>query len=150
MALAPGQATKEFQIQIDREWAEIMGNVKKAVIYLAMEGLAKVQEKSPVADPSTWQNPRPHVGGTFRANWLISIGTPSDATTMSLSEFAGMNASALASYAGAAGFPVIYLANNLPYALRLENGWSRQAPGGVLALTVAELEAIAANLGSRV
>ncbi|WP_108482262.1 hypothetical protein [Oceaniglobus ichthyenteri] len=138
MALAPGQATKEFQIQIDREWAAIMGNVQKAVIYLATEGLAKVQEKSPVDL------------GTFRANWLISIGEPSDATTMSLSEFAGMNAAALASYAGVDGLPIIYLQNSLPYSLRLENGWSGQAPAGVLAITVAELEAIASNLGSRV
>jgi hypothetical protein len=61
-----------------------------------------------------------------------------------------MNAQALASYAGKDGWPVIYLQNSLPYALRLENGWSKQAPGGVLALTVNELEAIANSLGSRI
>lgn len=27
--------------------------------------------------------------------------------------------------------PIIYIQNNLPYALRLEHGWSQQAPTGV-------------------
>ncbi|AOA58215.1 hypothetical protein [Acinetobacter larvae] len=29
----------------------------------------------------------------------------------------------------------VYIQNNLPYALRLENGWSQQAPSGIYALT---------------
>ena len=28
-------------------------------------------------------------------------------------------------------YPVVYLQNNLPYAERIENGWSQQAPTGV-------------------
>nr|DAU36813.1 MAG TPA: tail component [Caudoviricetes sp.] len=28
-------------------------------------------------------------------------------------------------------YPLIYIQNNLPYALRLEHGWSQQAPTGV-------------------
>jgi hypothetical protein len=133
-----GQATRDFEIEIHREWLAMLDKMRELVIYIATEGLAGVQEKSPVDI------------GTFRANWLISIGSPSDRTTMSLSEFGAMNAQALASYAGKDGWPVIYLQNSLPYALRLENGWSKQAPGGVLALTVNELEAIANSLGSRI
>lgn len=30
-------------------------------------------------------------------------------------------------------YPIIYLQNNLPYAVRIENGWSKQAPTGVYA-----------------
>ncbi|NBT33816.1 MAG: hypothetical protein EBT13_18445 [Rhodobacteraceae bacterium] len=37
--------------------------------------------------------------------------------------------------------PIIYIQNNLPYANRLENGWSGQAPQGMVALTVAEVSA---------
>ena len=37
--------------------------------------------------------------------------------------------------------PPIYIQNNLPYANRLENGWSNQAPAGMVALTIAEVEA---------
>ena len=37
---------------------------------------------------------------------------------------------------------VIYLVNNLPYAKRIEEGWSRQAPIGVVGLTVLEFQKI--------
>ena len=30
-------------------------------------------------------------------------------------------------------YPTIYLQNNLPYVVRIENGWSKQAPFGVYA-----------------
>jgi hypothetical protein len=36
---------------------------------------------------------------------------------------------------------VVWLSNNLPYANRLENGWSKQAPAGMVNLTFAELQA---------
>jgi hypothetical protein len=124
------KASIEFASEINAEWLAMMGGVRDAVIYLATEALARVTEKSPFDL------------GTFQNNWLISIGAPNDGTTMTLGEFGAMSAGALASYATATGFPVLYLQNNLPYALRLENGWSRQAPAGVLAMTVAELEMI--------
>ena len=134
--------TQDFASEIDAEWLEMQGGVRDAMIYIVTEGLARVTEKSPVSDPSTWKNPRPHVGGFFRANWLLSIGNPTDDTTESLGAFAGRNSGSIASFAASQGFPMIYLQNNLPYALRLENGWSKQAPSGVLAMTVAELEQI--------
>lgn len=125
-----GKATKDFISEIDTAWLEMMGGIRDAVLYICTEGLARVTEKSPVDL------------GTFQNNWLVSIGSPSDATTMTLGQFGAMSAAAIASYATADGFPMIYLQNNLPYALRLENGWSKQAPSGVLAMTVAELEMI--------
>ena len=33
----------------------------------------------------------------------------------------------------------IIIQNNLPYANRLENGWSKQAPKGMVALTLSEM-----------
>lgn len=131
-----GQATQDFISELDAEWLAMMGGVRDAVIYIATEGLARVTEKSPVDV------------GTFQNNWLVSIGQPDDSTTMTLGQFAAMSAQAIASYATATGFPMIYLQNNLPYALRLENGWSRQAPSGVLAMTVAELEQIWSGMPS--
>jgi hypothetical protein len=37
---------------------------------------------------------------------------------------------------------VFYLANNVPYAQRIEDGWSRQAPTGLVALTAMEFQNI--------
>lgn len=36
-----------------------------------------------------------------------------------------------------------YFANSLPYAFRLENGWSKQAPMGMVKVTTAEWRDIA-------
>ena len=33
----------------------------------------------------------------------------------------------------------VFLTNNLPYAERLENGWSKQAPNGMVRLSVMEI-----------
>ena len=35
---------------------------------------------------------------------------------------------------------VFYLVNNLPYIRRLEQGWSQQAPAGMVAVTVSEFQ----------
>jgi hypothetical protein len=35
---------------------------------------------------------------------------------------------------------IIYLTNSLPYARRLEYGWSKQAPAGMVRITVANFE----------
>ena len=53
---------RDFAVQLDLEWAELMGGVGKAVQFVATEGLAMAQELSPVDT------------GQFRANWLASAG----------------------------------------------------------------------------
>jgi hypothetical protein len=40
---------------------------------------------------------------------------------------------------------VIYLVNNLPYGPSLERGHSRQAPTGMVGITVAEFQAVAGS-----
>lgn len=37
-------------------------------------------------------------------------------------------------------YTVVWIANGLPYAERLENGWSKQAPAGMVRLTVLEVQ----------
>ncbi len=74
--------------------------------------------------------------GRFRANWNISYGTPdvtfTDATNQSRS---------LSQLAKTASLPVggvSFLANGLPYANELEFGSSKQAPMGMIRVTVNE------------
>jgi hypothetical protein len=122
---------REWALEIDREWAETMGGIHRAVVYVATEALAKVQTKSPVDT------------GQFKSNWLVSVGRLDPSTQEGAgSAFAAKSSAALSAYAAAEGFPAIYLQNNLKYAGRLEDGYSRQAPSGMVALTVAELAAM--------
>lgn len=78
-----------------------------------------------------------YVGGRFRASWTVSKGFP---TTEAPPESTDVNrALSEAAEVLALGLgDVLYLVNNLPYAQRLEYGWSSQAPAGVVRLTAME------------
>lgn len=68
--------------------------------------------------------------GRFRGNWFPSHGL----VLQEVSEAAGSNDS-YARLARVYEFPVggiVYMTNNLPYAQRLEHGWSKQAPTGMV------------------
>lgn len=80
-----------------------------------------------------------YTGGRFRANWTVTIGSPSETTTEKVdpSGNAAITAGAAVLKKAKLG-TVVYLMNNLPYAQRLEEGWSKQAPVGMVRVTVAE------------
>jgi hypothetical protein len=84
----------------------------------------------------------PVLTGAFRGNWMLSIGQPAFSTDKSkkLKEDGAALAATNAAVAGmgkeAIG-SVIYWTNSMPYAYRLEHGWSKQAPNGMVAVTVA-------------
>lgn len=87
--------------------------------------------------------------GRARANWQVSLGAPADSEvgwegyTPGAVEANGAAAAAQALKDGAGTIQkakaevAIYLSNNLPYIERLENGWSQQAPAGMVRITIA-------------
>lgn len=103
--------------------------------------------KSPVGDPSYWKfDPPPgYVGGRFRANWQYGDAVLPEGFLDTIDPNGG---NTIAGFAAKIKVDVFdrshYLINNLPYAKRLEEGWSRQAPYGMVALTVNEFRPIAA------
>ncbi len=95
---------------------------------------------TPVGEPSLWQSPPPkgYIGGTARGNWQASINTPIMRETNRVDESGGATISAAQSAIDQAFGNVYYLTNNVPYIRRLEyEGWSTQAPSGMLRITVA-------------
>jgi len=117
----------------------------EAVRQIVLDLHARVDARSPVGDAKYWQSPPPkgYVGGRFRANWQLGVGTMPGGT-IAAPDPGGANVRAriIASVPEQASGKVYYLANNLPYAQRIENGWSRQAPQGVVALAMAEVQSI--------
>lgn len=96
--------------------------------------------------------------GRARANWQPSIGAPAsgivDATD---TDGAATVAKVKAVVARMDAGDVIYLANNLPYIMQLEeggypagpmivDGFSRKAPNGMVALTVQEFAAVVSQI----
>jgi hypothetical protein len=104
--------------------------------------------KSPVGDATYWKHDAPpgYVGGRFRANWLYGAGSPDERTLVREPDPTGANAiSAIVGNLNEVNNPRIvhYITNSLPYAMRLEEGWSyRQAPQGMVGLTVLEFEPV--------
>lgn len=98
---------------------------------IALEAFSRVVLMSPVDT------------GRFRGNWQVAIGNlphgtidlndPSGSAALGAiqSEIAKLNAG-----------QTIYLINNLPYARRLEYGWSKQAPAGMVRVTVQQFQPI--------
>jgi len=97
----------------------------------ALTLFGNIVKQSPVGNPSLWaSNPPPnYVGGSFRANWQASINSRETGTVESTNATAA-NASIASAVSNAKLGDTIYFTNNLPYALRLEQGWSTQAPSG--------------------
>lgn len=78
--------------------------------------------------------------GRARANWQTTIGSPAEGEVVSY-DAGGAAGQAIASGADAIskaeGDITIFLTNNVPYIERLENGWSQQAPNGMVRQTIA-------------
>jgi len=76
--------------------------------------------------------------GRFRGNWQVTKGTPAVGQVGRLDPGGALaNAEALKALSLPLG-GVVYMTNNLPYARRLENGYSDQAPAGMVRLSVFE------------
>ena len=79
--------------------------------------------------------------GRFRGNWMFAAGAVPRQTVETLDPTGQTTLSRLIAQIGTTGAGgVTYLANSLPYAVRLENGWSKQAPAGMVRITVQEFQ----------
>ena len=125
-----------FSRELD-EWydREVEQRILQLLRLIGMEVLRRLVLKSPVDT------------GRFRGNWSVAIGAAdtSEKDTTDKSGQATIQAGT-AVVSGLSKAQAIWLTNNLPYAERIENGWSQQAPAGVVAVTIAEIEAFFARV----
>jgi hypothetical protein len=79
--------------------------------------------------------------GRARANWQVGIGTAPSGEVTQRDKTGEATVSAGNQKLGTFKCgPSIWFANNLPYAVPLEYGWSKQAPGGMVRLAAAEFQ----------
>lgn len=114
--------------------------VRKVVLDIG----ARVVLRTPVGDGKYWKSPPPpgYIGGHARANWQYGEGSVPQGFTGAIDASGQVSLSSIAKIKPDAAGKVHYLTNNLPYAQRLENGWSRQAPHGMVAVTVVEFQSL--------
>lgn len=80
--------------------------------------------------------------GRARSNWQTTINTPASGNLSSFDRNGSNALSQAARIAATAdGDDTIWLVNNLPYIIRLEYGYSDQAPQGMLRLSVQQFRA---------
>lgn len=94
--------------------------------------------------------------GRFRGAWAIGFGAPNPSTNEGVLDPGGVNTTGTGSSKSKnwvqmelqrhpVGDSIVYLTNSLPYAMRLEYGWSKQAPYGMVRLTIIEYAAVLSN-----
>lgn len=125
---------REFEAGLDRWFErELPETISKIQLKLAFDIFAALVRLSPVDS------------GRYRGSWTMAEGTPDEAT---LPEAMGhrpgdrpvygpAKAAAIRIATTWAALNVIWLANHLPYAERLEEGHSGQAPIGVAGAVLA-------------
>lgn len=102
-------------------------------------------EKTPVGDAAYWKSkpPKGYSGGHARGNWSHSTGT-FEVREFDVIDKDGSisNARIMASVPQKAAGLVHFIGNSVPYIEPLEDGHSRQAPNGMVGLTVTEFQGI--------
>lgn len=126
-----------FSLQLTKWTEKAKGNVDLVIRKIALDIFSRVIAKSPVDT------------GRFKSNWMCAVGSIPAGTTLAIDVTAAVTSVEAATLGAKAG-DIIYLVNNLPYARRLEYGHSKQAPAGMVRLTIAEFNAIVDKAASEV
>lgn len=118
----------------------------------ALDLFGRIVKRTPVGNPSIWKNqkrPDGYVGGSLRANWQVGINRQATGTVGPNKNIGSVISRESSSIKKAKGGDSIYITNNLPYAQAVEHGHSKQAPQGMVKVTVAEFKGVVAARGRK-
>lgn len=147
-----GKFADDLKAFSERSKTKIGMTVKEVILSVA----ADVIDRSPVGDPTLWASKsaataaygRGYEGGNFKANWQgglhsINYTVTEDIDPTGEISLASINAAIPneTSFYTDLGY-MFYITNSLPYAMRLEDGHSTQAPFGMVSLTIADFNSI--------
>jgi len=132
-----------FTLDLQKFAAKVPKATKTVVDKICIDLLRKVVLRTPVGNPLLWKGKAPagYVGGRLRASWNTSPGSPD---TQAREPDKTGNGAINRGRAAVAARPVesdVFITNSLPYVQRVEyEGWSTQAPVGMLRVTVTEFQ----------
>jgi hypothetical protein len=127
-------ALGSFELDIARFVEKAKGNATLVVRRTSLDLLSRVIQKSPVDE------------GRFKSSWLVSLnaipeGVPGTIDKSGAPSFARLNMAVAGMKAG----DYIAMTSSLAYSRKLEYGHSKQAPSGVVRITVAEFPQVVAK-----
>jgi hypothetical protein len=140
--------TREGKFGLDvRNWVKkAKGNADQVLRATVIGLLNNVVVRSPVGNPDLWESgkgPPGYVGGRFRGSWQVTVGAPADGQVSDIDPAGSATIiKAQATINGVSCGPPVYIVNNLPYAIPLEYGHSKQAPLGMVRLATKEFQRI--------
>lgn len=114
----------------------------KATNYALLTTYRNIVQRTPVGDPALWHPPywpKGYVPGDLKKSWHISFNNKQRnlkghfASTSQVTSNYGLSFKVGTT---SKQFAVIY--NSQPYAQRVEDGWSTQAPSGMMKISIAE------------
>lgn len=155
-------SVNDFQATL-RKFGKIMGlNQATLVRYIALDLLSKIVMRTPVdtgrarsgwdmtiGTPSEYVPPKVQKTesvGSIDASAANNQSQTQDQNALNLDQtlgvfLGGASFSAQRNAALIDGTQSVFIINNLPYIERLEHGWSKQAPAGMVRISKAEVEA---------
>lgn len=132
-----------FTLDISNWVSKAKGDVDRAVRYVLIAIPTNIIRRNPVGDAVYWKSrpPKGYVGGRSRANWQYGNNVVPNGVINSVDKTGAATISKLRSQINSAPTASIHwFANNLDYIQALENGHSRQAPNGMVKITVMEFQ----------
>lgn len=134
----------EFSVLVSQFGKKATAKTDSVVRKIVLDIGTRIVERSPVGDADYWKSPPPpgYVGGRFRANWQYRFGSIASGEIDKTDPSGKTSIASMQKVFQSPAAGIHFIANNLPYAKRLEQGWSRQAPSGMVALTVVEFQSI--------
>lgn len=132
----------DFALDLAKFADKVPKRAKQVVDKIGQDLLRDIVLKTPVGNPRLWQSPPPagYVGGRLRGNWNTGINAQ-DRTPRGVDKLGGAAiARGAATIRAREPDSDIYITNSLPYAERIEYGYSTQAPAGMLRVTVVRFQ----------
>lgn len=133
-----------FRADLNRAVSRLQEQSEEAVRGTLFQLFSNVIRRTPVGNPSIWKSGprRGYIGGTLRNSWYCTIGSPSSARVRGPNSAGQDSIQSLSALTSMDFGETVYLTNNAPYAQRVEFGWSRQAPAGMVRISLAELNRV--------
>lgn len=147
----PESREGKFAISVSNWTKKAQANADQVLRAVSIALLNNIVIRTPVGNPDLWKGdkygfirpPKGYVGGRLRGNWQVTVGDPPSGeidTIDPTGQISVMRAQTVISEAHCG--PPIYIINNLPYAIPVEYGHSKQAPEGMVRLAAIEFQNI--------
>lgn len=123
-----------FSEQIRAFAKKVQGRSDATVRVAALDLASRIIDRTPVKT------------GRAKANWRVTLENPANSSLLDTDPGGGSTFAKAASTLGRARYiQNVYIANNVEYIVGLEYGKSKQAPAGMVRISVAEWDSIVAH-----